>query len=111
MYDSPYFNSVAGQGVEDVAAYTLINDDQNSNILAIFKTNPDKAFTPYMIEEELIKIKKNYLITSIRRALTTLTEEGSLVKTEATVMCRHGRTSHLWELNPILKTQQIKLLY
>jgi hypothetical protein len=111
MYDSSYFNTVSNQKPDEVMSYANYNDDQNSVILAIFKTNQDKHFTPYDIEIELRNQNKKYLITSIRRAITTLTEEKQLVKTAETVMCKYNRASHLWTLNPILKTQQIKLIY
>lgn len=97
--------------MNNVVSYITINDDQNTVIEAIFRSNQDKAFTPYDIEIELKKQGKEYLITSIRRAITTLTDARVLVKTAQTVLCKYGRDSHLWMLHPIHKTQQIKLFY
>ena len=42
---------------------------------------------------------KNWPITSIRRAISTLTKAGKLTKTNELRMGRHGKKTHVWRIN------------
>lgn len=41
---------------------------------------------------------QEYLLTSVRRSLNTLTEQGKLVKTDKKKPGPYGRPEHIWEL-------------
>lgn len=42
---------------------------------------------------------KKYPITSIRRALTNLTKQGKLIKTDEKRIGMYGRSEYVWKLN------------
>ena len=50
----------------------------------------------------------NCPITSIRRAITDLTNSGRIVKTDRQVKGMYGKAEHLWEL-PLLEPKQVSL--
>tara|TARA_R100000700_G_C3096003_1_gene95192 strand:+ start:228 stop:557 length:330 start_codon:yes stop_codon:yes gene_type:complete len=51
----------------------------------------------------------NCPITSIRRAMSDLTNEGKLVKTNRQVKGIYGKAEHLWELPELKKPVQVSL--
>jgi hypothetical protein len=71
--------------------FTERNDRQNEVVLSVFKSHPDTAFTPYEIETVLKSMGYSFLITSIRRAINTLTNGIKSKKTGE------------WKLKPVLK--------
>ncbi len=55
----------------------------------------------YLTPDEILAIcneDHNYPITSIRRALTNLTNKGMLVKTDRFKIGRYGKKTHTWSL-------------
>jgi hypothetical protein len=50
----------------------------------------------------------NCPITSIRRAMTDLTNLGKIVKTDRQIKGLYGKAEHLWEL-PLLEPKQVSL--
>jgi len=55
----------------------------------------------YLSPDEILDIcneDHNYPITSIRRALTNLTNKGLLVKTDRFKIGRYGKKTHTWSL-------------
>ena len=50
----------------------------------------------------------NCPITSIRRAMTDLTNLGKIVKTDRQIKGIYGKAEHLWEL-PLLEPKQVSL--
>ena len=50
----------------------------------------------------------NCPITSIRRAMTDLTNLGKIVKTDRQIKGMYGKAEHLWEL-PLLEPKQVSL--
>ena len=50
----------------------------------------------------------NCPITSIRRAMTDLTNLGKIVKTDRQIKGLYGNAEHLWEL-PLLEPKQVSL--
>ncbi len=67
---------------------------QQDKILNFFKINKDKKYTPQEILEILFK---NTPITSVRRAITNLTTEGLLIKTEVTRKGIYGKNNYCWK--------------
>ena len=51
-------------------------------------------------------INEKWPITSIRRAMTNLTDDGMIVKTQETVKGVYGKNEHLWSLPE--KTLELK---
>ena len=76
---------------------------QNAKILQIFREYPDRMFTPFDIYRHYRNIGYEYNtpITSIRRAITTLTDMGYLEKCADTRAGEYGEKNHLWRLKKI----------
>jgi Fe2+ or Zn2+ uptake regulation protein len=56
----------------------------------------------YLSPDEILDIcnqEHNYPITSIRRALTNLTNKGLLVKTDTFKLGKFGKKTHTWSLS------------
>ena len=70
---------------------------QNSQILKFFRENPSGFFTPF--EVQLYANLQNTPITSIRRAVNTLTQAGYLVKTDHMKAGQYGAMNHTWKLS------------
>lgn len=68
---------------------------QSQTIHEWFKKNPKEAATPFEIMDHC---KFKCPITSIRRAMTDLTSEGLLVKTNEKVVERYGISNYKWML-------------
>jgi Fe2+ or Zn2+ uptake regulation protein len=65
-------------------------------ILNFFKENPQGYFTPFEVSQYCNL--HGAPITSIRRALNTLTQEGFLVKTDRMREGDYGVQNHTWKL-------------
>jgi len=74
---------------------------QEKEVLAIFKAlasvSPDALIVQYA-PSEIHESFPNYPITSIRRAITNLTEAGYLRKTPVKIMSPWNRREHCWEI-------------
>ena len=70
---------------------------QNDKILKIFEKYPFLEFTPFEIQERLGA--NGTPITSVRRALTTLTKENKIRKTKFKKEEIYGRNNYCWTLN------------
>lgn len=68
---------------------------QEAKITEYMENRPDRAFSPYQIRDGLFDA--NTPVTSIRRAMTNLTNDGVLNKLPIKVQSRHGRRCHLWQ--------------
>jgi len=70
---------------------------QDDIILEIFEYYPERRYTPADIENI---VRYNYgrywPITSIRRAITTLTKAGKLRKTKELQRGNYGKMTHCW---------------
>lgn len=71
-------------------------ETQDAKILAFFKRNTNKRFTPWQVHSFLFSIATP--ITSVRRAMTDLTKAGKLVKTTGKKRGQYGELCYLWEL-------------
>jgi hypothetical protein len=68
---------------------------QNKSILDFFRDNPEGYFTPFEVQE--YTGQQRIPITSIRRALNTLTQAGLLVKTDKLRPGDYGMMNHTWK--------------
>ena len=75
---------------------------QNEFILGIFNTwRINNGLTPSELEEILIEsYDKNWPLTSIRRAMSTLTEQGKLTKTNKLREGKYNKNEHVWQIKP-----------
>lgn len=71
---------------------------QNAFILKWFKEHPDKLYTPFEIHNIYYAYGLQAPITSIRRAMTTLTDLGYLVKTSEKRAGEYGELNYCWRL-------------
>lgn len=94
-----FYNTIdlTGQELEKAKAQTL---KQEELIATIFKKNCHKEISPSQILEIVNKYYGlNWPLTSIRRAITNLTEEMALIKTPKMVDGIYGKPEHLWRFN------------
>ena len=70
---------------------------QEEIILEFFQNNPNLNLSPFDIYESCTDI--NAPITSIRRAITDLTLQGKLIKTNTMVLGPYRKNVHTWRLN------------
>lgn len=68
---------------------------QCSLIMHFFDENPNASFTPFEVQK--YGNLDHYPITSIRRAINTLTQAGLLVKTDILKEGEYGAMNHTWK--------------
>jgi len=78
---------------------------QEDLIYALFQKR-NEPLSPSMV---LSQSGLNCPITSIRRAITDLTNSGRIVKTERQVKGMYGKAEHLWELPDLKEPKQVSL--
>jgi hypothetical protein len=71
---------------------------QERRVLAIFKIVPIFGLTPFAAWERYCSEHGDVPVTSIRRAITNLTNAGYLEKTEQTVEERWGKVNYIWRI-------------
>ena len=67
-----------------------------------------KPLSPSMVCDAL---NNKWPITSIRRAMTNLTDDGAIVKTQETVKGIYGKNEHLWSLPEKVANSKQALLF
>ena len=77
---------------------------QEDLIYSLFQKR-NRPLSPSMV---LSQSGLNCPITSIRRAMTDLTNLGKIVKTDRQIKGLYGKAEHLWEL-PLLEPKQVSL--
>lgn len=89
-----YYNTNGLKGQELFKAVQKAKN-QNEIVLLIFK-HFNKPLTPFEVHA---LFPDNVPITSIRRAITCLTNEGRLEQTETMVVEVYGSKNHKWKLS------------
>ena len=82
--------------------YELKAGKQDAIVLAIFKSFPDLYIAPSVLHDALIiekLIPSGTPLTSIRRALTNLTDRKLLIKTDKKQKGNYGRAETCWRYN------------
>lgn len=73
--------------------------NQNVLVLNVFKIHEDDHLSPDEVTRYIaVNFNKQYPVTSIRRAITDLTTEGKLEKTDKKKMGNWGKQVHTWKL-------------
>ena len=91
-----YYNTNGETGLQLRSSWTD-TAKQDELILRIFMITPNNSFTPDEIEEACQRCNKNWPITSIRRAINTLTKHGNLTKTSELRKGKYGKNTHTWQ--------------
>lgn len=92
-----YHNTTEKKGAELSEAQTKASK-QTETILKLFRDHPRTTFTPW---DCFYHMGQQMMITSIRRAITTLTDAGYLEKTgERRRSGPANETSYTWKFNP-----------
>lgn len=95
-----FWNTI-GLGGEDLVEARRQVSKQEEIVLDIFTTCGD-LMTPYEVWERLVAIGKIYPLTSVRRAITNLTKEGMLEKTNHKVKGGYGTLNYCWRLTKLV---------
>jgi len=89
-----YHNTTDLQG-DSLKQRVIRTGTQNKKVLDFFKLYPFKSFTPFEVKDAL---NTNSPITSIRRAITDLTDMGYLVKTDTKRAGQYGEMNNCWRV-------------
>ena len=97
-----YFNTTneSGATLKNNVAKAKSQEESILNIFRLqfryFKYKPEiLGMTPV----DVLDFFPKYPITSIRRALTNLTKQGKLIKTDEKRIGMYGRSEYVWKLN------------
>lgn len=90
-----YFNTTHQTG-SNVLRYRRSAQTQAHVILEYFEKYPGECFTPSEISDRLFF--NRVPITSVRRAMTTLTDDNKLRKTSTQKDGPYGRPEYAWQL-------------
>lgn len=78
----------------------LLAKKQEDFILTILNLIPDQWITPWQMQDIAVQNGKDFEITSIRRAMTDLEQQGKLIKSgKANFMGKKGKPNHAWKFN------------
>lgn len=93
---SKVYHNTTGKKGEDLNLAQVKASKQTEIILRIFRQHPHTSFTPWDVYNHL---GQQMMITSVRRAITTLTDAGHLQRTEERRRSGPaGETNHTWRL-------------
>jgi|10_taG_2_1085330.scaffolds.fasta_scaffold39680_2 hypothetical protein len=95
-----YYNTNNETG-EELQASREQSSKQKTEVLAVFQTYPTTPLSPdevhqFIKENSAIPNSILWPITSIRRAVSDLTKEGELFKTNTKKMGSYGKRVHCW---------------
>lgn len=94
-----HWNTTSESG-DTLRAYTQQANRQEAAVLALFRRHPGCALSPSTVCALLNKmLGRQWLLTSIRRAITSLTDQGLLEKTSRKVIGPQGRPEYQWQLS------------
>lgn len=89
-----YYNTVRESGAA-LQAHRAVADTQEQAVLEFFEDHPLRSFTPFDVQAAVLP---NSPITSVRRAMTNLTREGRLMKTEEKREGPYRHRCYCWRL-------------
>ena len=91
-----YFNTTSQKGVI-LERNKKKATSQEQRLMVIFREY-DRAFTPFDLQKYYSAMYNDVPITSIRRALTILTDDGEIIKTSQQSIGKYGRVNCMWRL-------------
>lgn len=89
-----FYNTIA-EPPQDLQTSRRAVDKQENIILSWFKGHPHSRCTPFEIHDQVLPAAP---ITSVRRALTNLTDSGLLEKLDSQKVERWGKRNYEWRL-------------
>lgn len=92
-----YWNTTRESGPE-LAASVAQAQRQEAWVLALFEASPWRDWTPWEVMEAAEAQGCQWPITSLRRAMNTLTERRLLAKTDRQREGRYGKRNYVWTL-------------
>lgn len=95
MSAQPYHNTTRLQGVELRDAVQSA-ECQEAAVLAIFASRPDSPMSPSQVWRIGCDQGSRWLLTSVRRAMTNLTEARELLKMDDRIDGAYGRPEYVW---------------
>ena len=97
-----YYNTNRETGHTLSLSWGKANKQENM-ILEIFADRMRhtlNGLAPHQVRDQIVqRYGKRYPLTSIRRAISNLTDNGKLMKLERMVMGNYGKKVHTWRLN------------
>lgn len=104
----PFYNTIHAEQ-QTLIDFEYNNLNQSEKVLAYFKIHHTRSFTPFDVQTAFTKMGYNYPITSIRRAITDLTIQGSLIMhpKEHMKVGGFGKPNHTWQFNPLKLYQHV----
>ena len=99
-----YFNTNKEAGGDLDKSISKANK-QDLIIFEYFKSHPDEELTPFEVHNRtgLVGVP----LTSIRRAMSNLTEDGKLIKTDSQKLGKYGKKNFCWKLNKHWKFDKV----
>lgn len=89
-----YHNTIPERGAV-LETYEAKACKQDEIVKRLFEQHPTATFTPY---EVWLRLGQQWPLTSVRRAITNLTNDGVLVMTDQTRAGGYGRNNNVWKL-------------
>jgi hypothetical protein len=97
MKTQHYFNTAA-ENQSDVIQYTEKAKTQAEIIIDLYPGLLNKEGSPSQVHRFLALMAYFWPITSVRRAISVLTREGKLIKTDRVVRGPYGRNERIYKL-------------
>lgn len=95
-----HFHNTIGETGDTLVASNITCETQEQKILDIFRQKgAGIAMTPFYVQEIYSKLYRAVPITSIRRAITNLTEQNKLIKTDVMRTEFFGKKNFTWKYN------------
>jgi predicted ArsR family transcriptional regulator len=90
-----HYNTTKEKG-RSLRHYRAKAETQDEQILEYFRRHPSRLASPSQLLESVFA--NRIPVTSVRRALSTLTTSSKLIKTDRKVTGLYGRPEYLWRL-------------
>ena len=91
-----YYNTTK-QKANQLKNWTQQALSQEVLIKKFMELNKDLSFTPFEIQDAFLSQDIRWPITSVRRALTNLTKDNVIIKTDELVPADYGRPNYKWQ--------------
>ena len=83
---------------EQLAGAIKIAEQQDEAVLAIFRGHHGQSLAPSQVWQIGLNGGRYWLLTSVRRSITNLTNAGVLQRVPGTHAGPYGRPEHVWQL-------------
>lgn len=94
MKTQSFHNTIREEGTE-LARSERQASSQEERVLTFFQDRPWGGWSPFQIQRLVLP---ECPITSVRRAMTNLSNQGKLEKSNIMMLERYGKKNHYWHL-------------